>query len=118
MRHLFENRSYIFRFLSFISIMMIGVTSIVGSGGGDDITGPGNVTLTSITVTPSAVPDGLPVGLTQEFTAVAAYSNNTQQDVTNSVIWDSSVPGVATIGVNTGIATGVADGDTDIRDIE
>jgi len=90
----------------------LGVTSIVGSGGGDDITG-GGVTITSIIVTPSAVPDGLPVDLTLQFTAIAEYSNNTQQDVTNSVAWTSSDTSVATISV-IGLATGVAVGTTNI----
>jgi uncharacterized protein YjdB len=96
-----------------VGLLVLGLVGIIGSGG-DDITGPGNVTLTSITVTPSAVPDGLPVGLTQQFTAIAEYSNATQQDVTSSVNWSSSNTAAATIGVNTGLATGVADGSTDI----
>jgi len=113
-RNLFELRRYVLRLFGFLAVVLFGITSIVGSGGGDDITGPGDVTLTSITVTPAAIPDGLPVGLSQQFSAIAEYSNNTQQDVTGSVIWSSSDTGVATIGVNTGLATGVADGDTEI----
>ncbi|WP_455206991.1 Ig-like domain-containing protein [Kaarinaea lacus] len=113
MRNLLVNSSSVFGFVKLCVLLALGMTGIIGSGG-DDITGPGNVTLTSITIAPSAIPDGLPVGLTQQFTATAAYSNNTQQDVTSTVTWSSSDTGVATIGVNNGIATGVADGSADI----
>lgn len=112
MRRLFVSSSLVFRVIRLLMMMTLGALSIVGSGGGDDITG-GGVTLTSITVTPAAVPDGLPVDLTLQFTAIAEYSNNTQQDVTGSVAWDSSDTNVATISV-VGLATGVAVGSTNI----
>ncbi len=71
---------------------------------------PGNAVLTSITVTPPA-PANLPVGSTQQFTAMATYSNGTQADVTSQVSWASSIGTVATIS-STGLATGVAAGST------
>ena len=112
MRRLFVNSSIVVRLVGLLVVMSLGMVSIVGSGGGEDITG-GGVTLTSITVTPAAVPDGLPVDLTLQFTAIAEYSNNTQQDVTGSVAWTSSDTNAATISV-VGMATGVAVGTTNI----
>lgn len=71
------------------------------------------VTLTGITISPSAVPDGLPIDVTQQFTATGSYSNNSKQDLTKTVAWSSSVPATATIDAN-GLATGVATGSANI----
>jgi uncharacterized protein YjdB len=111
-RRLFVNNSIVVRLVGLLAVMSLGMVSIVGSGGGQDITG-GGVTITSITVTPSAVPDGLPVDLKMQFTATAAYSDNTTGDVTGAVTWSSSNTSVATISV-VGLATGVAVGTTNI----
>ena len=71
------------------------------------------VTLTGITISPSAVPDGLPIDVTQQFTATGSYSNNSKQDITKTVTLSSSAPAMATIDAN-GLATGVATGSTNI----
>ncbi|MGA2813299.1 MAG: Ig-like domain-containing protein [Candidatus Acidiferrum sp.] len=47
----------------------------------------------------------------QQFTATAVYSNDTQVDVTNSVVWKSSNTAVATINAS-GLVTGIAVGAT------
>lgn len=68
--------------------------------------------LTSITVTPAA-PTSLPVGKTQQFRAVAHYSNSTTLDVTNRANWASSSNNFTSIS-RTGLAKGLAAGTTNI----
>jgi hypothetical protein len=70
------------------------------------------VMLTSIAVTPGN-PYNLSVGSTQQFTATGTYSDGSTEDITSAVTWNSSDTGVAIISPN-GLATGVADGSTDI----
>jgi len=67
--------------------------------------------LLSITVTPEF--PSITGTNTQQFTATGTYSDSTTQNLTNSVTWASSAPGVATIGA-TGLAAGVAPGTTTI----
>ena len=67
------------------------------------------VVLKSIAVTPTSA--SIALGSTQQFTATGLYSDGTVQDLTLVATWSSS-PSVATIGVNTGLATGVAAGST------
>ena len=69
-------------------------------------------TLTSISVAPTSA--SIAKGLTQQFTATGHFSDGTTQDLTASATWSSSLTTVATIGVNTGLATGVAAGSTNI----
>jgi len=64
------------------------------------VSGTANLTVTaavlsSINVTPSAV--SVPQGLKQPYTATGIYSDNTQQDLTQTVTWGSSDETVATI---------------------
>ncbi|HEY5602722.1 MAG TPA: Ig-like domain-containing protein [Gammaproteobacteria bacterium] len=112
MRRHSVNSRIVVRAAALVVLTLLGVAGIVGSGG-EDITGPGDTTLTGITVTPSAVAGGLPVGLTQQFSATGLYSNGTQQNITNSVTWNSSAPAVATINTS-GVATAVTEGSTTI----
>ena len=65
--------------------------------------------VTSVTVT------GSPplIGLTEQFTATAALSNGTTQNVTSQATWQSSNTAIATVN-NAGVVTGVASGDVDI----
>ncbi|WP_455221311.1 Ig-like domain-containing protein [Kaarinaea lacus] len=112
MRQLLIYKSNVFRFLCFLALLVLGVAGILGSGGGEDITGGGS-TIASITITPSAVPDGLPVGISQQFTAIAQYTNNTQQDITSTVTWGSSNQSAASIS-NSGLVTALAAGVTNI----
>jgi hypothetical protein len=53
-------------------------------------------------------------GTSQPFTAIGTYSDTTTQDITTSVTWASSSPGVATIN-SAGRAAGQAPGTTTIR---
>ncbi|MEJ2180782.1 MAG: hypothetical protein P8Y28_10185, partial [Gammaproteobacteria bacterium] len=54
MRRLFVNNSIVVRLVGLLVVMSLGMVSIVGSGGGQDITG-GGVTLSGIDITPSVV---------------------------------------------------------------
>lgn len=70
----------------------------------------------SITVSPSS--QSVAVAQTAEFTALGVYGHgnnhpSTTQNVTDSVTWTSSVPGVATID-SVGVATGISAGQTTI----
>jgi len=67
------------------------------------------VTLTSINITP--INTTINVGSTQQYTALGSYSNGSTQTITNSVTWNSSKPGVASIS-NTGLATALSGGDS------
>jgi len=69
-------------------------------------------TLVSIDVTP--VNPSINIGATQQFTATGNYSSGPTQDITNSVAWSSSDTLIATIVVNSGLATGVSDGSVTI----
>jgi len=64
------------------------------------------------TLTLSIEPDAatIEVGETQLYKAIVTDSDGTTTDVTTSVNWSSSVPGIATIGARTGMALGVAPG--------
>ena len=69
--------------------------------------------LSSIAIIPLS-PDNLPIGSTQQFTAMGTYSDNSTAAITSQVDWTSSNTDKATIVDGTGIATGVAEGTTDI----
>ena len=68
-------------------------------------------TLTSIEVTPSTAT--FSPGSTQLFTATATYSDGTIDDISSSVVWQSSNPAAVTINTD-GVATGVALGSATI----
>ena len=70
------------------------------------------VTLQSIAVAPSN--SSVSQSQTQQFTATGTYSDNTTKDITTSVSWASSNTAVASIGVNTGLATGISAGTSQI----
>jgi trimeric autotransporter adhesin len=70
------------------------------------------VALQSIAVSPSS--PSISQSQTQQFTATGTYSDGSSKDITASVSWTSSNTGVATIGVNSGLATGVSAGTSQI----
>jgi uncharacterized membrane protein len=72
----------------------------------------GGPVLTSIAVTP--VNPVIKVSDHQQFTATGTYSDNSHKDLTNSALWTSSLPTVASIN-STGFAIGVAAGTTVIQ---
>jgi hypothetical protein len=67
--------------------------------------------LLSIAVTPA--PLNMVLGGTQQFKATGTYSDNSTQDLTASVTWNSSNPSVATIATS-GLATAVGVGTSTI----
>jgi hypothetical protein len=69
----------------------------------------GPPTLVSIAVTPTN--PSIAKGTTKQFTATGTYSNNTTQDLTNSVTWTSGTTSVATIDTK-GLATSPNSGTT------
>ncbi len=75
-----------------------------------------NPLVISISVSPTSQTVG--AGQTAQFTATGVYGHGknhppTSQDITNSVTWTSSVPGIASIS-SSGVATGVSAGTTTI----
>ncbi|MCP4680167.1 MAG: hypothetical protein GY854_32670, partial [Deltaproteobacteria bacterium] len=65
--------------------------------------------LTAIEVTP--VNSSIPMATNQQFVATGIFSDDSNQDLSGTVNWTSSVPAVATIadgGMATGVNTGVA----------
>ncbi|WP_332879699.1 Ig-like domain-containing protein [Massilia sp. S19_KUP03_FR1] len=68
-------------------------------------------TVTSISVTPATA--SIAVGATQQFIAVATYSDGVTGVITNSAAWTSSNNGVAAV-LATGLATGATAGATTI----
>lgn len=81
-----------------------------GCGGGSPTrTQPPSVI--SVAVTPTTV--NLALGLTQQFSAKAAYSDGTTADITSSATWSSTATGVATVNT-VGLATTKSQGTTTI----
>jgi hypothetical protein len=69
-------------------------------------------TLTSISVTPTSA--SIAAGATQAFTATGHFSDGSTQNLTSTAMWESSSTAVAMIGANTGFATAVGTGSTNI----
>ena len=89
-----------------------GTTTITASSG--NVSGSTTLTVTTATVSSIAVTPhdaSIGVGATQPFTAMATLSDGSTQDVTSTATWSSSDHSVATVD-KTGVATGVAKGNT------
>lgn len=102
-----------------------GTTTITASGGANRVvfTASAELTVTDavvrrLLVTPMTVTIG--VSQTQQFQAMAIFSDGSMQNVTNALVinWSSSDPTIATVtsnrGSGNGIATGVRPGDVTI----
>ena len=87
------------------------ITATAGSVSGSTLITVKSATLSSIAVSPAA--PTIVSGTNQSFTATGTFSDGTQQNLTNSVSWSSSAPGVATIASN-GVSSGVGGGQTTI----
>lgn len=75
--------------------------------------------LTSIEVTP--IHSTLPLGLTRQFTATGTYSDQSTQDITDSVTWISTSAATAAVSNaagSRGLATSIAVGGTTIRAVD
>jgi uncharacterized protein YjdB len=83
-----------------------GSTTITATSG--YVSGSATLTVTSAAATSivvSPLSPNLPLGLTQQFTAMATFDDGTSQDVTGVATWKSSSTSIAAITVS-GLATG------------
>ncbi len=71
----------------------------------------GQATLSSIAVTPSSI--SVALGYSEQFTAIATFSDGSTQDVTQSATWASSSPTVAVVN-STGLAASMLVGTTSV----
>jgi hypothetical protein len=95
--------------------LAVGVATITATFGGTPGPAQLNVTapvLQSIAVTPANTSIA-GFSKTAQFTATGTFSAGVPQDITSSVTWASSQPGIATIATS-GLATTVAEGTTSI----
>jgi len=75
-----------------------------------------SVTVTTATLVSLAIAppnSSMPNNATKQFAATGTFSDNSTQDVTQSVLWSSSTPNVATI-TNLGLVTSLSTGTTTI----
>ncbi|MEO7577510.1 MAG: ice-binding family protein [Massilia sp.] len=96
-----------------VSGVSAGSAVITGAYGGKSGTTTATVTaatIASIAVTPN--PANIVSGAQQQFVAIATYTDASTAVITNSALWSSSVPAVATIVPASGLATGAAVGTT------
>jgi uncharacterized protein YjdB len=103
----------------------VTITAIYSAGTGASVTGTATFSVTgtasqeaftALAITPGSQALSAS-GQTGQFIAIATNGSGLQEIVTNSVTWTSSMPSVATIGANSGLATGVSVGTTSITAI-
>ena len=87
------------------------ITAAISGISGSAAVAVSATTLSSITVSPATAT--IAAGATQQFAAMATYSDGSKADVTASAGWTSSATAVATIA-SSGLATAVAAGSTTI----
>jgi hypothetical protein len=93
-------------------VLMSALTASACGGGDGNGNGNGpDPFVSSVTVSGG---NTVTAGQTVQFAATANFSNSTTQNVSTTAAWESSNTGVATVN-NTGLATGVAAGSTEIR---
>jgi trimeric autotransporter adhesin len=88
---------------SALSLVLLLSLTIAESGCGSGPSAASAKSLTSILISPSAPTVAL--GKTQQLTATGMFSDNSQQDMTKTVIWDTAQPSVATIS-SSGLTSG------------
>ena len=92
----------------------VGSTSVTATSG--SIVGSTTLYVTPATLVSIAVTPALPtitLGMTQQFTATGTYSDGSTQNITDTILWSSDTPTVATISNNAGsqgLATSVGAG--------
>ena len=92
----------------------LGVASLIAAAAACSSKSSDTPTTPTATVSSIAVAGTAPnVGLTAQFTATAAMSNGTTQNVTSQATWTSSNASIATVNA-AGVVTGVGPGDVDI----
>jgi uncharacterized protein YjdB len=90
----------------------VTITAAYGAVSGTATLTVDNPTLRGITITPLSWT--LPVNYSKQYTAIGHYDNGRTADITTLVSWHSNNHLAATIGANTGIATGVDQGSATI----
>jgi hypothetical protein len=91
------------------------ITAAAASIGGSSTLTVTPATLVSIAITPAI--QTIPLGTTEQFAATGTFSDGSAQDITGSVLWDSSDGSVATISNaagSQGLATSAASGNSNI----
>src|SRR5205085_12362430 len=84
-----------------------GPVTITATDPSTSKSGTAQLTVTAATLVSIAVTPGNPSiakGLTQAFIATGTYTDSSTLNITTSVNWTSSNTGIATIGLNTGVA--------------
>ena len=97
-----------------VTAQTAGTTSITASSGA--ISGSTTLTVTSATLVSIAIApasSAVPLGTAQQFSATGTFSDNSTQEITDSVAWGSSASSVATVS-NLGRAASLAPGSTTI----
>jgi uncharacterized protein YjdB len=87
------------------------ISATLGSISGSTTLTVSAPTISSIVVTPVGLT--LAIGITQQFTATAIFTDGSSQDLTSGVTWTSSQPSVASMD-NSGLATTISAGQTTI----
>lgn len=103
-------------FSFFIVVATLGCGSNNSGSGTSTGTSTGTTTgsspsLVAITTTPTTV--NVAIGATQQFTAMASYSDGSSSNVTSTATWSSKTTSVATVSSG-GMVTGVAAGSTTV----
>ena len=96
-----------------VSLIAISTLGMVGcSKSASIVTSANGATMDYFIVTPDQPPD-LPVGSTQQFTAIATFSDKSTENISSQVTWKSSNTKAAIIS-SAGLATGMTSGTTNI----
>jgi Big-like domain-containing protein len=92
-----------------------GVTTITATSG--SVSGTASLTVTGATLVSIAVTPAnstMLMGSTKQFTATGTFSDSSTQNISQSVLWTSSNPSVASIS-GKGLVTSIASGNTNIK---
>ena len=100
-----------------VSAGLLAMAALAGCGGGGDqgrepILGLPGATLSSLAVTPATAT--VAIGASQQFTAIATYSDGSSQDVSAKAAWTSATSAAATVNASSGVAAGVTAGNSSI----
>ena len=93
----------------------IGTSAIQATSG--NVAGSATLTVTAaalVSITVTAPSLSIAKGTSEQFTATGTFSDNSTQNLTNSVTWTSMSPGVATITTG-GLASGIAPGTSHVQ---
>ena len=93
-------------------VLLLGGCGGGGYGGGSGVY-PMQVTLTSISITPTSAT--IISGTTATLTAIGSYSDGSAANITTLVDWTSVAPATASVGSNSGVVSGNVVGMTTVR---